>query len=592
MPRKKNSIAIKNFDDHIKEIAETYYGGNERDAFRHAAFQILAPDPTLSDEQVIEMTAIDKSGDLEVDGWFVDDEAETVFLLQSMGGNSKVAEAKVAKFWEAPNELLDFERVRSSSNQSVRELSRELDAMLAENYRLSMIFASRGGFAPSTQAFAKSRADVERHLTSLNGEPLACRCTFQLVEYGDVAKTLEDFRTGIDPTVGEVTLRIDGQWTYQMEETGLKSMRATVPACEIVRVFRDNRFKLFSLNPRGPLANAKVNRNIEETLRNPKDRINFHLLNNGMCATCEDFTLNQDNGTVSIANFQIVNGCQTTVTLDKFEVEDLKETYVDLKLVVAKVDMANRIAQSSNSQNALRDRDHASFEKQQRLLEFEFKDLRPPWFYEIKQGYWKAVLTENQRAIYKTGGPKRHIEVQAMAQASLAFLGEPSVALDRVRYVFRGIRSAEDRVWYEKAFPPNVKAQQLILPWVCLRYIQRQRPFLRFSKYHILWQIGTMLREHYGVTREQYFSTDLSVRLASAIDSWLPDRFQVANVACRQAFRRARQISGDEELEVRDFLRGRRDFGGIDSSGLILEACKDELEFMGMRSKDSLSPLP
>ena len=591
MPPKADQKALIDFDEHIKEIADAYYDGNKREAFRHAAFQILAPDPTLSDEQVIEMTAIDKSGDLEVDGWFVDEESETVFLLQSAGGKSRVPESKVTKFWLSPDELLNKERVNSSSNQSVRELSTELDARLAENYRISMILASRGGFAPAARAFAGSRADAERQFTSLNDDPLACRCTFRLVEKADVAEALDDFRTGIDPTVGEVNLSLDGRWTYQMGETGLKSMRATVPANEIVRVFKDNRFKLFSLNPRGPLANAKVNRNIEETLSNPKDRINFHLLNNGMCATCEDFTLNQEKGTVAIKSFQIVNGCQTTVTLEKFSVQDLKETYVDLKLVVAKVDMANRIAQSSNSQNALRDRDHASFEKQQRLLQYEFEGLKPSWFYEIKQGYWKAVLTEKQRARYKTGGPKRHIEVQAMAQASLAFLGEPSVALDRVRYVFRGIRSAEDRVWYEKAFPPNVRAQQLILPWVCLRYIQRQRPFLRFSKYHILWQIGTILREHYGVTKEQYFSSELSVRLASVIDSWLPDRFQVANVACRQAFRRARQISG-EELEVRDFLRGRRDFGGINSSGLILEACKDELEFMDMRNGDGLSSLP
>ena len=121
MPSKKISLASNYFDEHLKEIADTYYDGDEQKSFRHAAFQVLAPDPTLSDEQVIEMTAIDKSGDMEIDGWFVDEQAETVFLFQSVGGKSRVNEAKVTKFWEAPNELLSLERMAESNNQAARE---------------------------------------------------------------------------------------------------------------------------------------------------------------------------------------------------------------------------------------------------------------------------------------------------------------------------------------------------------------------------------------------------------------------------------------------------------------------------------------
>ena len=57
MPRKKNSLALSYLNEHPKEIADTYYDSDELKSFRHAAFQVLAPDPTFSDEQVIEMTA-------------------------------------------------------------------------------------------------------------------------------------------------------------------------------------------------------------------------------------------------------------------------------------------------------------------------------------------------------------------------------------------------------------------------------------------------------------------------------------------------------------------------------------------------------
>ena len=592
MASRIDSHALDEFNEHLSELSETWYDGDQPEAFRHAAFQILAPDPTLSDEQVIEVTAIDHSGDLEVDGWFVDEQAETVFLFQAAGGRTQVSESKVAKFWTAPEELLNSQRVSSTPNESVKELSEQLNARLAEEYSISMVFASRSGFVPAARSFAASRRSRERVLTLLTGVEQVCRCTFELCDLANVAEAFNDFRSGFRAGRTDVELRIDGDWTYVVDQPDRRSIRATVPASEIVRVFNDNGYKLFDLNPRGPIANAKVNRNISKTLDTLEGRSDFHLLNNGMCATCDDFELNED-GSVSVTNFQIVNGCQTTVTLSKRTREELTQTHVDLKLVVAEAEFAQRIAESSNAQTALRAKDFTSFERQQRLLQIDFESLLPPWFYEIKQGYWHFVLSDRDKARFKTGPRKRHIEVQPLAQASLAFLGFPSVALDRVRYVFQGIRSREEREWYERAFPYNVKAEQLILPWTLLQYTLRQdsetRP--RFANFHILWLIAKLLRGHYGVDGDQYFSSDLSLRLVNSIDDWLPDRYRIANLACRQAFRRARAITGDE-LDLRDFFRGTGDYGGEDSAGLIWEACGQELEFALDRGHDLPNQLP
>lgn len=593
MPRKSNKQALSYFDEHLQEIADTLYEGDERKAFRHAAFQILAPDVTLSDEQVIEMTAIDQSGDMEVDGWFVDEQSETVFLFQAMGGNSKAPESKVTKFWEAPNELLTRERVKNSTNQLVKDLSSELEARLAEDYSISMVFASKGGFSPSARSFASSKSFSERQLTSLSEDKMSCRCSFQLVDQSDVANALDEFRSGFSTNQTDVVLHVNGNWTYAVEQSGPQSIRATVPASELVKVFNENRYKLFLLNPRGPIANAKVNRNISKTLDTIEGRSQFHLLNNGICATCESFQLNKVAGSVSITNFQIVNGCQTTVTLSKRSEKELEQTHVDLKLVVADRAMAEKIAEASNSQTALRAKDYTSFEQQQLRLQSDFARLQPPWYYEIKQGYWRFVLGEKEKARFKTGKRKRHIEVQPMAQASLAFLGEPSVALDRVRYVFQGIRSAEDRKWYDKAFPVRVRAQQLILPWKCLQSVLKETASTRFANFHILWLIAETLRRHYKSTSNQYISTDLSVRLADSIDDWFPTRYRIADSACELAFNRAVFItSGEVQLEARDFFRGTGNYGGKTTSGLIWEACDHEIKAELSRNKDLNTQLP
>ena len=589
MTGRADQRALDEFQEHLTELSNTWYEGDERKAFRHAAYQTLAPDPNLSDEQVIELTAIDQSGDLEIDGWFVDEQSETVFLFQSAGGQTPAREDKVAKFWEAPEEVLTPRRIAASGNQSVKELSEELDARIAEEYGIEMVFASRGGFARAARAFADSRRSRERALKRLSGETAPCHCTLKLVDFSDVAGAFDDFRSGFRNDRIDIELQVNKDWTYAVNESGdMPSIRATVPASEIVRVFDTNGYKLFDLNPRGPLANAKVNKNIAKTLDTTQGREQFHLLNNGMCATCDEFEVGQD-GAIVVKNFQIVNGCQTTVTLSKRSQTELSETHVDLKLVVANRDFAQRIAEASNSQTALRAKDFTSFERQQLNLQRDFAGLQPPWYYEIKQGYWRFVLSNPDKARFMTGRRKRHVEVQPLAQASLAFIGYPSDALDRVRYVFSGIRSQEDRYWYDRAFPQSVKAQQMILPWVLLQNILRQRnPSIRFSNFHTLWLIARLLREHYGAGEDQYFSSDLSDKLVKSVDDWFPDRYRIANVSCRQAYRRARSISG-EELDVRDFFRGNRSYGGATVDALITEAMREEVEIAIDRFGDDLA---
>ena len=592
MADKATKIALTQFREHVRELSETWYEGDDGRAFRHAAFQMVAPDVTLSDEQVIEMTAIDKKDDLEVDGWFVDETSESILLFQSVGGENRVGEESLAKFWQSPEELLNAERVNENQNQSVGELSVQLNERLLEEYRITMVFVSKSGFAPAAVKFAQARRDGERPLQLRDNTEIVCRCSLELWDENDTAQAFDNYKAGFIGDAPDVKLDLGSEWNYVVDNADLKSIRATIAASEIVRVFNEQGFRLFSLNPRGPIANAKVNKSIQNSLDSSDGRKTFHLLNNGLCATCDEFAFAVESKSLIVRNFQIVNGCQTTVTLSKRSETELKETLVDLKLVVADIALAEEIASSSNSQTALRAKDYTSFEKQQKQLQFDFEKLQPPWYYEIKQGYWRFVLTDKQKARFKTGPKKRHIEVQPLAQASLAFRGYPAVALDRVRFVFQGIRSHEDREWYERAFPSGVKAQQLILPWKSLQHVLKNGVSLRFSNFHVLWLLSRILRDHYGISGASYFSSDLSTRLASEIDSWMPGMVRVADRACRSAYRRALNIS-KEDIELRDFFRASGELGkGVVPTELLWEACEDELEIAIEDGRDPRVSLP
>lgn len=597
MAQNDDKRILEAFREHVSELAATWYEEDEAKAFRHAAFQLTLPDPNVADAQIIELTAIDKSGDLEIDGYFVDDQDESVLLFQSQGSGSRADEGKVAKFWMAPEEILNALRVESGRNQSVKELSQVLDERLRprdeDGYTLRLVFAAKSGFEQAAVQFAQPRRQSERTLTLRNGDVVNTSCILELLSERELAQQFEDFRAGFRSMADTtVELTVNESMQYPVEGDQLKSLRITVRTSEIVRLFKNPElgYHLFSLNPRGPLANAKVNKRMERTLNSESGRKQFHLLNNGLCATCDDYTM--EGNSLKITNLQIVNGCQTTVTLEKRPLAELEQTLIDIKLAIADRTLAEQIAIASNSQTALKAKDYASFEKQQQTIQREFeRDITPPWYYEVKQGYWRLVLSDREKAKFKTGRRKRHIEVQPLAQASLAFLGWPDVALDRVRFVFEGIRNEDERETYDRAFPPSVRARQLLLPWQILDYLERNsQDRLRFSTFHTIWMIADFLRSHYEVTRPQYFSLALTQKLINSIDDWLPSLARIATRACTLAFRKAQSITRSDSMEVRDFFRASSELGpGVHPKTLLQESFIETME-MQVETQSSTDP--
>ena len=574
--------------EHLQELEQTCYEGDKNKAFRHAAFQITT-NFALSDSQVIEVTGIDGPGDLEIDGWYVDEDRQAVILFQSKGGTSRVNEAAVTKFWMAPENLLDENRVLQTACQSMNDLSQRVDDALRQEFTIELVLAANAGFTEGAKKFASGKDEADRTLSLLDNSRITSKCSLLLLEFRDLEERWEDFKAR--PTGKKIVVDIatKTEWIYEIDEPNARSVHVTLPASEVVRIFRhpDIGYRLFASNPRGPLANAKVNKSISETMATEDGRRNFHLLNNGLSATCEMFEVRE--GTLHVEDLQIVNGCQTTVTLHKAAKEEhLSETLINMKLAIADSSLATQIAIASNSQTALKARDYTSFERQQRELEEEFARLAQPWYYELKQGYWRFVLDDQQKAKFKTGNRKRHIEVQPLAQAALAFGGSPSVALDRVRYVFEEIRTPEERDTYDRAFPKNIKASQLLLPWKMLDQLQHQASRVPYSTSHLLWLIAGSLRDKYGVDEDAPLSPQRSLELASSIENWFPGLYTVANHSTNTTVTNA--LRGVEPgVGNREYFREQKGFSSRDS-------LKSQFDFDMQREKevgrDPLAHLP
>ena len=502
-------------------------------------------------------------------------------------------EAEVSKFWEAAQEVLNPERHVLGRNQALAQFAKEYEVAIKDGYSVHMVWAAKAGFDKAALEFQTPRRRTDRQLRLVDGNLVTVACSLELVTEDDLARRFDAYRAGFRGRSLDVTLRLEPGLAYTVEIAGRRSLRATIKASEIIRIFNlpSMGYRLFTLNPRGPLANAKVNKSIARTLDTPEGRRSFHLLNNGLCATCSDFTWNEQQA--EIKNFQIVNGCQTTVTLKERSEEELSETLVDLKLAIGDVAFAETIAVASNTQNALRARDFASFEIQQRQLAFEFERLTPPWYYEIKQGYWRFVLDDREKARFKTGRRKRHIEVQPLAQASLAFLGQPAEALDRIRFVFEAIQSDGEHEAYQRAFPAGVKASHLLLPWLILDYLVHNpadRP--KYSTLHVLWLAASVLRNHYSLP-SGFFSVETTARLIASKDEWLPPLVSLASRACDSAIRRTLFIMGQEDIDLRQFFRTSGDLAtGVTPTELLERAVIHELDEASKGGTDPRSRLP
>ena len=309
----------------------------------------------------------------------------------------------------------------------------------------------------------------------------------------------------------------------------------------------------FRLNPRGPLGN-KINQRMKETLKDDERKKRFHLLNNGITAICDEWSLNENTRTLNVRNFQIVNGCQTTVTLwdARASVRDDQNVRVSVKLSQCPEDIAKDIAATTNAQATIKAEDRISNEIIQNQLQTGFASMDPPWFYQVKRGEWTRMLgtkSDKQKYLADNGTTYRKLTTKEVAQAVLAFAGLPGDAKDRIRFFLdKQIlphTSPSGEISYDQIYTSDLAADQLLLPasiqrkvWAKVAEEKSQEPWLEYARYHIVALIGSILREHYGV--ESYlFPAPRAKELVTKIEAWLPILYKTAVIAIRNARKEA-----------------------------------------------------
>ena len=209
---------------------------------------------------------------------------------------------------------------------------------------------------------------------------------------------------------------------------GIKSLVCNVKASELLKIFSVEKSEyLFEQNVRKYLEDrSKVNKNIIETAGNGDSQY-FWALNNGVTIICDEYDLHRVGGKaiLKMKNLQVINGCQTTMSLYQASSNNSLNDNTSLLLRIHETQdekVIEKIILATNNQNPINPKDLISNSISQVDLQRYFFEIYGV-FYQRKRNDFRDI---NGKLVNK----KEIISNDKVGQAALACIKcMPNVAL-------------------------------------------------------------------------------------------------------------------------------------------------------------------
>lgn len=300
---------------------------------------------------------------------------------------------------------------------------------------------------------------------------------------------------------------IDKQY-FERSDARLKGVVATISAEDLISLVADKddpskiNENVFNDNVRVYLKlKNRINRGIYETALSEAN-YEFWYLNNGVTIVCNecDYIPNTRSPRVSLKNFQIVNGGQTTNAL--FEAYQVNKDQIGNVLLLVRIcetkddTISEKISETTNSQNPVRSRDLHSNDRIQRRLEEQF--LCKSYYYERK------------RSQYSGESKEKRLDSELLGQLYMAFyLKKASEARNQKSIVFgecyeeifnEDTTTADDMlIPYNIYLPLQAKKQEIQLKKRKKESVEEKDAFISRATFHILMGVGIIGR-HRNIT--------------------------------------------------------------------------------------------
>jgi len=492
-------MSQKDFEELQNQIEEIELGKNLQDY--HAFIYWFIETAFGYDDIKILNSICDGARDKGIDAVLIDPIEFKIIIIQSKyeraGGKKQINENEI-KLLASTKTYFDsrasLEAAITNGNQVTKQLMKEaFDLIRKKKYSLELIFISTHRMAP--------------HLDTLVYKTLGfTENAYRIYHFDRIMQLYYDRIRDFTPGLGIYNLPFVDSDKSIIKTSPHKSWIVTVTSEEIRSMISKYKDRLFRKNVRNFLGSSRTNRKIQDTLQ--KDPNNFWYYNNGITVLCDQANIIMEEGYIRLENPQIVNGCQTVMSIQQYSGELDGEVMVRI-IESTDHDFINYLTLYQNSSNPVHARDLKSNDPVQIRLKHEFK--RQGYFYEIKRGEDYRSMIKKYPAI-KSEFNGRKINNEEIAKLLATIKLDPAVALSSGSEKF-----FDD--YYNEIFPSGLSTFNCLAPYHFLKIIRdtysgNVKRFFTFEKdwvfkkralYYVLDFIYQSMRSHRNWERDFVF---------------------------------------------------------------------------------------
>jgi hypothetical protein len=358
------------------DIKESYYKAYTNEGQRFVAWYLR--NIHLRDMNEAKADITDGADDKQIDAIFVDDNSNTIYVIQGKFiGADSVDAGPLREVLASWVQLKDIVRLQETGNKRLQQKLSEVALALEDDYDIEFELITTG----------KLTKAAEDDLHTFNA---------QLAESEDLAATLrvvdnEELKIRYDMALDKENPIINHKINLEhgrfmnMDLDGTKVVVAALPLKECIRFPGIKDGSLFQKNVRQSLGLNQVNKGIKSTISNAAE--DFFFYHNGITALCSSMNLEGDM--LSTRALSIVNGCQSlnTILSCSEKVKSQDNSFVLFRFYeIPERDRADKISISTNSQSAVKARDLRSNDKRILNLKRTFEQKYPQGYFITKRG--------------------------------------------------------------------------------------------------------------------------------------------------------------------------------------------------------------
>ena len=396
------------------------------------------------DHQEAVDSVCDQSGDKGIDGIWVDDQAQTIHVFQSrlsqVNGRT-VGDAFLRQFAGTLQQFQDRESVSNliaaAGNAQVAALARRLNIedKIAD-------YDVAGEYVTNIETDANGASFLQSAQSITFVGPVFLNANY-----------ISDTREVSVPEEAVFDVSLFQVAEYTVDENN-KALIAPIKAQDLLKLEGIADQSIFTYNVRGPLGLTNVNKAIRTSIRDRNLHKSFPFFHNGVTIIAGSMDVSQDR--LTIADYFVVNGCQSLIAFDKNKQSLSDDLYILAKFI--KVDPKSRLAtlitEYSNNQNGVKARDFKANNEIQIRLKNEFSDVYAnDYVYSVKRGELDdpgVVISNEDAGLYLMAFDLKepwatHRKYQVFDDKHAELFGRPYVNADRI-VMLHIIREEADKV--------------------------------------------------------------------------------------------------------------------------------------------------